>query len=119
MREWERIVSSCFEMVKSVDALSKYPALPAGKQTLIHAFVIERIQSMILKQQSCKTFFDIELYDSQVLLEASNGKELLKLQEFKRMYLETHDLTWLNRYADFARKYTCEQFKSSPLTHGT
>ena len=78
-------------MLKSVDALSKRPTLPAGKQTLIHAFVIEQIPSMILKQQICKTFCDIELYDRQVSLETSNGKELLKLHEFKRTYLKTLD----------------------------
>ena len=112
-REWERIVSIYFEMVKSGDALSTYSTLHAGKQTLIHAFVIERVPSMILKQQSYKAFFDIELYDRQVSIATSQGKDLVKLNEYKRIYLETHDYKWLNLYAGLARKYTYEQFKSS------
>jgi hypothetical protein len=111
-REWKRVVSIYFDMVKADNAPYRYSTMHAGKQTLIHAFVIERVPTMILKQHNYKTFVEVELYGRQVPIASNQVKELIKLDEFKKMYIDTRDSRYLEMYSRLARKYMYKNFQS-------
>lgn len=104
-REWLRVVNIYFSMLEADRGLARYHTMHKTEKTFIHAFVIERIPTMILMAKKFKSDFSIEVYEKQISISSPKGGTLIRLDHFKKKYLETFDQKWVEKYAALAREY--------------
>jgi hypothetical protein len=107
--EWLRVANIYLDMMKCNEYLRSLKTYHRGKETLIHAFVMERVQTMILNCKKFQTFYDTNLYKRQDKFK-TNAAKLMQLDECKRMFTKTKNRSWLDEYAVVAREYLHENY---------
>lgn len=110
--EWLRITDIYFDMLEIDKDLKNFKTLHRRMETLIHAFIIERIPTMIITCKKFHTFFDINLYMRQEKFQPDQAAKLLRLDKCKRMFTETKNHAWLENYVTIAREYLQEDYKT-------
>lgn len=114
-REWLRVVNIYFDMLKTDQELAGYHTMHKNEKTFIHAFVIERIPTMVLIAKKFKSDFGIEAYDKQIPISSPKGATLIRLDHFKKKYLETFDQNWREKYAALAKEYVNTYYDNAAI----
>ena len=112
-KQWYHIVKTYLEMITKDDALFEYKTLHGGKPVSMHAFVVERVPSLILQDQSFKvkvsnkvtsnrgTFLDGVFNSASVYGEyaiKAFPEQLKTADTVKRLYRDTGDKKFLDDY---------------------
>jgi len=104
-REWHRVVTIYFSMVKSNSKLFQKLTPHPGELIPIHAFVIERIPSLILNSGALMSTFDFALYTKQFPGYSLKNVILKEIDHCKKMFSNTGNTVWLSRYQKQLRRY--------------
>lgn len=104
-REWYRVVSIYFRMMKLDPELFKMVTPHQGKLIPIHPFVIERVPTLLLNSESFKSTFDFSLYRKQIPESFSKDTHLRAMDHCKKRFTITGDASWLTRYQKLLNGY--------------
>jgi len=97
-REWQRVVRIYMEMVNSSKTLMKLGTFHRGEISSIHAFVIERIPSMILANGGFESSFSVKLYEKQYPEFDAKGELLTKIENAKLQFIKDRDMRYLQEF---------------------
>ena len=112
-KQWYHIVKTYLEMITKDDALFELKTLHAGNPVSMHAFIVERVPSLILHDQSFKvkvsnkvtsnrgTFLDGVFNSASVYGEYATKafpEQLKTADAVKRLYRDTGDKKFLDDY---------------------
>ena len=108
-REWQRLVRIYWEMINSSRELKHMGTLHREKITSIHAFVVERIPSMILANGGFESAFSPKLYEKQYPKFDINGELLSKIELSKQQFIEDREFRHLIEYKKLIRRFVFKQ----------
>lgn len=104
-REWQRLVRIYVEMINSSKELKNSGTLHRKKLTSIHAFVVERIPSMILANGGFKSAYSQKLYKKQYQKFDIKGELLSKIELSKQRFIEDRDFRHLIEYKRLVSRF--------------
>jgi len=115
--EWLRITSIYLKQIISSDAIFARSTSYRDGQLSIHPFVIERIPSMILLCNNFKASFDLIAYNEALPVDSKIGNDLIKMANYKQLFKDTSNATWLSFYQYHLTNYQTLLRKKSSKTH--
>ena len=92
--EWKRLVSIYYDLIGQNPELLKFPTPYQGRQVPIHTFVIERFPTMIILELGLKSKFCENLYERSLSHTSVDGSEAIKMDRYKRKFIETGDKSY-------------------------
>tara|TARA_E500000178_G_scaffold174831_1_gene173869 strand:- start:147 stop:962 length:816 start_codon:yes stop_codon:yes gene_type:complete len=104
-REWLRVYNIYLDLCLRNPKLMNFKTTHKGEVLPIHAFVMERVPSMILNHSKFKASFSRQLYSEQFSDKSVLGQLLDQIEFYKNHFKDSGNFAYLNDYRKTVKKF--------------